>query len=121
VFCQPADGFRVDQVDFIGYGQDRDMVEVKLSQDILNRFYLFANLTAAVDNVEEKVGFMELFQGCTKGIKQILGQLFDKTDGVGDDDFLFLRQPQAPRGWIKGGKRQVFGENFTAGHSVEQG
>src|SRR5437870_5272337 len=76
---------------------------------------------AYIDEMDQEVGFDNLFQRCLERFDQCMRQLFDKSDGVREQHLLLVRQKELACGWIEGGKELVRGKNVRTGKEVEKG
>ena len=75
---------------------------------------------AGVDDVEQEVGVLQLFQRGAERRHQILREIADEPDRVGDDHLAVAGKAQPPRGRIQSGEELVFGEDRRIGERIEQ-
>ena len=59
---------------------------------------------ACVRDVQQEVGFADLFQSGAEGCYELRGQLLDESNGVAEQRPLAIGQRDLPRGGIEGGK-----------------
>ncbi len=81
---------------------------------------LIARGIARVDDVEQQVGVGGLLERRAEGGEQVLRQLADEADGVGDHHLALLGEAQAARARVERGEQLVLGEHVGAGQRVEQ-
>ena len=71
-----------------------------------------------VDDVEQQVCVLQLFQRGLEGLHQLVGQLADKAHGVGDHHVQGIADGQQPGGGVQGVEQAVVGGNLGPGDGV---
>ena len=71
--------------------------------------------------MEQHIGIFQLLQRCPEGVHQMMGQLTDKTHGIGKNHIQIVRNLQLTGRGIQGIKEPVVGGNARAGQLIEQG
>lgn len=74
-----------------------------------------------VDDVDEEVGKDGLLQGGAEGLDEVVGEIADEADGVGEEKGLAIGELEAAGGGVEGGEEFVFGEDVGFGETVEEG
>ena len=103
----------------------RDLVEVELGEHLVRGLdVLVLRVVARVDDVEEQIGVGRLLERRAERGEEILRQIADEADGVGDDD-LAIAVPgpadlEVARARVERGEELVLGEDLRAGERVEQ-
>ena len=69
-------------------------------------------LVGIIDDLQQKVRIFDLFQRRVKCLYQIVWQLTDKSNGIGEEKFLFIWQMDAPDRRIQRGKQHIFCQHF---------
>src|SRR6266498_4854273 len=114
--------FRLDQIHLVEDQQSWNGVEVQFAQDAIDRGDLVFELRAGgVDQVDQQVGLLHLFQRGLERGEQVFRQVADEAHGVVDDDLLVARQPQSAAGRIERGEHSLLGGDLAVGQRVEQG
>ena len=81
-------------------------------EDLLHRLHLrVVRRVGGVDDVQEQVGVVQLLERGAEGGDQILRQVADEADGVGDDDLALLGEAQAAAGGVERGEELVLDEH----------
>ena len=75
----------------------------------------------SVDDMQKQVGEFQFLQRRPEGVHQMMGQLCNKSHGVGQNHIQIVRNRQKPGGGVQGVKQPVVGGNPRAGELVEQG
>ena len=65
-----------------------------------------------VDHVDQEVSVLGFLQGCLKRVDQVVGQLGDEADRVGQDKGEALVQVDPADGSVQGREEHVFGKNL---------
>ena len=102
------------------------LVELELLEDLVSRLDLLVQRgIAGVDHVEEEIGVGRLLEGGAEGREEILGQLADEADGVGEHEGKALAgggdELHLPRARVEGGEELVRDDHVAARERVEQG
>ena len=122
---QPANGFAVvsrQEIDLVECGDDRLPREVELAQRLVHRLSLLGRVGVRdVDDVDEEVRRRQLFESGPKGRDELGRQLLDEADGVGEENGAMVGELDAPRQGVERGEELVFGEDFGAGESPQEG
>ena len=93
---QRAESQGLDRVDLVEDQDARDVGELELLEHLRRSSdVLVLASVARVDDVEEQVGVGRLLEGRAEGGEEILRQVADEADRVGDDD-LALAVPAQP-------------------------
>ena len=71
--------------------------------------------------MNQQIRLLHLLQSCLEGREQIARQISNETDGVIDDDLLFLWQPQPTAGRIERREHPLLGRYLTVRERIEQG
>ena len=74
----------------------------------------------AVDDVQEQVGFLELFEGGAESGDELRGQFLDEPDGVGEENGVILGESPASSGWVERLEETVASADFGVGQAVHQ-
>ena len=74
-----------------------------------------------VDKMDEKIGFLDLFQGRPEGIDQIVRQLPDEPDRIGKESPLLSAHLQEPDGRVERREELILDQHLRLGQPVEQG
>jgi len=112
----------IDQIDLVADAQPRHSVGTDLGQhrlDLLAALLLVG--VGRVDHLQQQVGLAALFEGGAKGFDQLVRQLTDETDGVGQDRRSQMGQLDAAQCGVERGEELVGGEGVGTGEGVEQG
>jgi len=118
-------------IDGIPCGEPVDLVEdhedgflggADLLEDGVDGADLFLGVGMAdIDDVEEEIGFDDLFEGGFERLDQSVRKFADEADGVAEQDVLVGREAEAAGGGIERGEQFVLGEDLGSGDGVEQG
>ncbi len=73
-----------------------------------------------VDDMDEQVGVFDHLEGGAEGLDQLVRELADEPDGVGQQHRLTAGQRQPPRPRVEGGEQAVLDEHARVGEPVEQ-
>ena len=99
---------RVHEVNLVENEQLRDLVKPDLFQQPVNGFHLLLEPGVAdVHDMENKVRILHLVKGSPECAKQILRQILDEPDRVGDHDLTVPGKTQPARGGIQRCEQQV--------------
>src|SRR5262249_46473296 len=113
--------FRLNQIHFVEDQQSRYRIELQFAQNAIDRSDLVFELqTGSVNQMDQQVGLLHLFQGGFERGEQIFREVADEADGVVDDNFLVLWQAQAAAGRVERGEHSLFGDHLAVGQRVEQ-
>src|SRR5579864_150699 len=124
-----------DAVALVEDGNDAAALDAELVQDLVGDSHLVVPLgVAAVDDVQDEVGGGDLAEGAAEGRDEVMRELADEADGVGED------RARAGRGFragrtvgavraevaaaelgVEGGEEAVLGEGVGGGEAVEEG
>ena len=78
--------------------------------------------SGGVDDLEQDVGPVDLLEGRPERVDELMGQLVDEADGVGDDRRLAVAQADLAAGRVEGREELVLGPgDLLADERVEQG
>src|SRR4029453_2412818 len=114
-----------DLVDQVGLVQDQQLGHVggpDLAEDGPDGGHLAARVgLGGVDQVDDQVGPGDLLEGRLERLDQIVGQLGDEPDGVGEGGRPAARQLQAPGGRIEGREQLVLDQDSGPRQPVQQG
>ncbi len=69
---------------------------------------------SGVDDVQEQVGVLRLLERRAERGEEILRQVADEADRVGDDDLALAREAEAPRAGVERREELVLGEHVAA-------
>jgi len=106
---------------FVEDPDDRFVVDMKLTQNAFHGLNLFFESGVGnVDDVKEDVRFLKLAQGRLEGGQQVLGQVSDEADRVGDDRLGIPRKAQAGTFGIEGGKEKVLRQNAAFRQRIQE-
>jgi hypothetical protein len=109
-------------VTFIEYQYLRDLIQIQVLQDPVDGGDLDVEVgSAAIDDMEEQVGIAQFFQCRTKGTEEVFGKVANKSDCIGDDDFLIMWEAQAPAGGVEGFKDAIVSGHLALGQRIQQG
>jgi len=118
-FVEPV---RVDEIDFI---EDEEGAFVSGSELVEDGggggVELLSVGGAGVDDVDEEVGEDGFFKGGSEGLDEIVWEIADEADGVGEQHVLAVGEFETAGGGVEGGEEFVFGKDFGGGEAVEQG
>ena len=96
--------------------------DAERGQDIGHVGGLFGGFGVAdIADMQNHVGFKNLFQGGAEGGDQLGWQVGNETDSVRGDDLAPRGQDKAAHGGVESGKQHVLGQNIGPGHAIEQG
>ena len=73
---------------------------------------------ADVDDVNQKVCFIHFFERCFEGLDQRVRQIAQKSDGIGEQHSLFVRQSETARRRIERSEQTIFRDDIGAGEQV---
>ena len=73
-----------------------------------------------IDEMEDEIGVLHLFQGGPEGPEKIPGEIPYKTDGVGYNDIPLPGETQTPAGGIKSCEHLAFRQGAAAGQGVQK-
>lgn len=76
---------------------------------------------AGIDEMDEEIGKSGFLQRGTETLHQVVWQVADEADGVGEQQLLAVGHGHAARAGIQGGEQFVLGEHFAFGELIEQG
>ena len=109
-------------VALVEHAQHPGRLDAEALEHLLGHLHLLAPpRMAAVDHVEHQVGLGDLAEGAAEGRDQVVGELADEADGVGEDDRPGPLQaaPAQPR--VQRGEQAVGGARAAGvGQAVEQ-
>ncbi len=74
-----------------------------------------------VNHMQQQVGFVHLFERGLEGFDEVVGQLADEPDGIGQQAGLVVGQPELAGGRVERGEQLVVGMDAGLGEGVEQG
>ena len=113
--------FGVGDVELVGHQQLGDVAGAELAQDRPDRLDLAFRLgRRGVDDVDEEVGVDHLLQRGPERLDQLVGQLADEPDGVGEEHRLAAGQGEAADGGVEGREQPVLHQDPGTGQAVEQ-
>src|SRR5690606_29004571 len=75
---------------------------------------------ARVDHVQEEIGVLRLLEGRAERGEELLRQIADEADRVGDDDLALPREADAPRARVEGREELVLREHAGIRQRVQQ-
>ena len=79
------------EIDLVEDEHARDVEQRQLGQELLGRLdVLGLGRVGGVDDVQQEIGVGRLLEGGAEGGEQVLRQIADEPDGVGDDDLALL-------------------------------
>src|SRR5512132_1760002 len=114
-----------DLVDQVGLVEDQQLGHVggaDLTEDGADGGHLPGGVgLGGVDQVDDQVGPGDLLQGRLERLDQVMGQLGDEPDGVGEGRGPPTGQVEAPGGGVEGREQLVLDQHPGAGQAVEQG
>ena len=109
-----------DEIDLVE-DEQRDARKRELGQELLGGLdVLGLGRIGRVDDVEQEVGVGGFFERGPERGEQVLRQIADESDGVGDDDLALFGKSKPPRACVERGKELVLGEHVGIGERVEQ-
>ncbi len=109
-------------VDFVEDGDGGFVGRAEFAEDGERGFVVFGDGGVGdVEDVNQKIGDKDFFERGLEGFDETVGEAADKTDGVGDEEFLVVGQQELPRGGVERGEEFVFGEDGGAGEFIEEG
>lgn len=118
-FVEPV---RVDEIDFIEDEEGAFVSGPELVEDGGGGgVELLSVGGAGVDDVDEEIGEDGFFKGGAEGLDEIVWEIADEADGVGEQHVLAVGELEAAGGGVEGGEEFVFGKDFGGGEAVEQG
>ena len=74
-----------------------------------------------IHDMDQQVGVDHHVERRTEGLDQLVGQLADEADGVGQEDGLAAGELQAPRGGVERGEEAILDQDPGVGHAVQKG
>jgi len=74
-----------------------------------------------IEEVDQKIGDDDFFEGRLEGLDEAVGQTADETDGVGEQERAAVGQHELARRGIERREQLVCGEHLRAGEFVEEG
>ena len=114
----------LDGGDEVGFAEDADEgfgAETELFDDGFDGGDLGMNLRIGrVDDVEQDVGIVELFERRFEGGDEIFWEVADEADGIGEDDFFELWEAQTAARRVERGKELIFGIDAGVCQDVEK-
>ncbi len=103
----------LDGGDEVGFAEDADEgfgAESELFDDGFDGGDLGVYLRIGrVDDVEQDIGIVELFERRFEGGDEIFGKVADEADGIGEDDFFEFWEAQTAARRVERGKELIFG------------
>ena len=70
--------------------------------------------------MKEYGGFVQFLKGCPECAEQSGWQFPDEADSISNQGCAFIREGQAPGGWVQGGKEVALNEYFSMTESIKQ-
>ncbi len=113
--------FGREQVRLVEGDDARDVRVPEVAEDSLDRFELLRPARVrGVDEVNEKVAVVDLFERGAEGGDEVGRQVAYEADRVVDDHLLLARQTQAARGRVERGEHAPLGQNLGGGERVQE-
>ena len=95
--------------------------DAKLLEDFSDSLDLeLRSLVRHIDDMQQKIGFNDLFERCVKGLHERMRQLLNETHGIGHEDFAAVRELKRARRRVERRKELVLGENVCARQGVQE-
>lgn len=108
----------VCQVSLVVGGDHWQVLDADFVQDFQSGLdHLIHIRVSSVNDIDQEVSILSFLQGCLERVDQLVGELGDKADGVGQDKGEAVQVNPADRG-VQGRKEHVFGHDllvFIAG------
>ena len=104
---------RVQEIHLVEHEDARDADEVEIGEERLGGLdVLVHRRIGRVHDVEQEVRVRGLLEGGAEGREQILGQVTDEPDRVGDDHLALLGEADPPRSRVEGREEAVLDEDL---------
>ncbi len=117
-----AEAVGVDEVDFVEDEEGAFVGGAEFAEDFGGGLIELLGVGGTgVDDVDEEVGEDGLFEGGAEGLYEVVGEIADEADGVGEEEGLAVGEFEAAGGGVEGGEEFVFGEDFGFGEAIEEG
>ncbi|MNC72671.1 hypothetical protein D3C75_1237570 [compost metagenome] len=65
-----------------------------------------------VDDVDQQIGFGHFLQRGAEGLDQMMGQLADEADRIGQQERFVIGQLNAAHGRLEGGEQHILGKHL---------
>ena len=105
------------EVGLVVNAQAGNLLRAELFDELVHDLRLLEPVRAGVgnvDDVQQKIGVFELFERCLEGLDQLVRQLADKADRVGDHDIQRVGHREKARRRIQRVKQAVIRGNARA-------
>ena len=117
-----AEAVGVDEVDFVEDEEGAFVGGAEFAEDFGGGLIELLGVGGTgVDDVDEEVSEDGLFEGGAEGLDEVVGEIADEADGVGEEEGLAVGEFEAAGGGVEGGEEFVFGEDFGFGEAIEEG
>ena len=111
----------VEQVGLVVHADAGDALRAEVVDELIHHLCLRDPLGVGnVDDVQQKVGILQLLKRRLEGVDELMRQLADEADRVGDDDIERVGDGQQPGGGVERIEQAVIRRNIRAGEGVEQ-
>ena len=111
----------LDHVELVDDDEFGDLFGADLGEHFADRFGLAERVgVRAVDDVDDEIRFGDFFQRGPECLDELVREVADEPDGVGDGELAALGGARAPRRGVEGGEQRVLDEDARAGEGVEQ-
>ena len=104
------EGFSLLFVESVAFVEDEEafLVRADLGEDLACDIELFAEIgIGGIDEMEDQSGVAGFIEGGAEGGDEVVGELFDKADGIGDEDAWFGFGLHDTDGGIEGGEELI--------------
>ena len=108
-------------IDLVEGEQLRLFQRTEILQRLVHGLHLVAPVVAGrIEDVQQEVGFLHLFEGGLEGRHQVGRKLLDEADGIGEQHLAAIGQPNESRGRIERDKQRVLHLDLRFGQRVQQ-
>ena len=117
-----GDILRIDQICLVIAAQNRGFRLCQLGNQLLHHLNVLLPVgIGGIDDVQQKVGILQLFQRRVEGVYQMVGELGDKADSITEDHIQIFRHGQLPGGGVQRIKQPVIGRDARTGQLIQEG
>src|SRR5205807_9897222 len=107
------------EIDLVENNQRLFAESIELFDDAIDRCHLLIHSRMTqINHVNEQIRFVYFLQRSFEGFDQSMRQVAQKSDGVGEQHALFVRQSETARGRIEGGEKFIDSEDISSSHQV---
>ncbi|MNY51159.1 hypothetical protein D3C86_1867240 [compost metagenome] len=111
-----------EQVQLVVDLEGRQLVRADLLEHRIHLLDLqLALRLVSIDHVQQQVGIARFLERGAERLDQLVRQVTDEADGIGEDHRTDVVELQTAQGRIEGGEQLVGSEDIRLGQRIEQG